>query len=632
MRVSHALKVGRPAKSVETQQRPRSRFNGTTISKRWHTHVEEVQKKPNKKVEDLKAAVEARLASTPEFSDFMASSSPEGVSEEELVPSKVPYLDYNPTEIGEGRKVFIESYGCQMNVSDTQIAYSIMQGAGYGRADAIEDADVIFLNTCAIREHAEHKIWSRLGQLKAMKSLKSRQNDLVVGVLGCMAERLKEQILDQEKLVDVVAGPDAYRDLPRLVSRAGEGQRVINTMLSQDETYADISPVRMDDDGISAFVSIGRGCNQHCTYCIVPRTRGIERSRSATSIYDEIRELSRNGYKEVTLLGQNVNSYNDKSFLNDTSDKDSSAENGAQATGEATPSPAEKAKELPLVKNAKGFKTIYRTPTAGVTFAELIDNIAQIDPEMRIRFTSPHPKDFPDELLEIIKKHPNVCNAIHLPAQSGNSEVLERMRRGYTREAYLDLVDRIREIIGEDVTISSDFISGFCGETEEQHKDTVTLMEKVKYDQAFMFAYSMRERTPAHRKYVDDVPEHVKRRRLAEVIDTFHANVKPRNEAQYGKKHLVLIEGTSKKSDKDLAGRNDGNKKVIFPQQPVPTLHSYLKNTAQGSIDISPLGEMKPGEYVVVEIAGTTGISLTGRALARCTLTEYHTALKNGLL
>lgn len=522
------------------------------------------------------------------------------------MPSKIPYLDYNPNEVGEGRKVYIESYGCQMNVSDTQIAYSIMQAAGYGRAETEEEADVIFLNTCAIREHAEHKIWSRLGTLKNRKQAKQNEGGLVVGVLGCMAERLKEQILDQEKLVDVVAGPDAYRDLPHLVSKASGGERVINTMLSQDETYADISPVRVDDDGISAFVSIGRGCNQHCTYCIVPRTRGVERSRPATSIEAEIRDLSARGYKEVTLLGQNVNSYNDKSEVQ-----------------------AEEITSLPLVKNAKGFKTVYRTPTAGVTFSQLIDRIAAIDPEMRIRFTSPHPKDFPDELLEVIRDRPNVCSSIHLPAQSGNSEVLERMRRGYSREAYLDLVQRIRQIIGEDVTLSSDFISGFCGETEEQHQDTLTLLEQVKYDQAFMFAYSMREKTPAHRKYVDDVPEETKKRRLSEVIDTFHANVKLRNQQQIGKKHLVLVEGTSKRSDKDLAGRNDGNKKVIFGQRPVPSLAQYLGQVTPTSV---PEQAMQAGEYVVVEVTGQTGISLTGHALAKATLTEFHAARQSGLL
>jgi len=551
-----------------------------------------------------------------------------------LLPSKIPYLDYNPTEVGEGRKVYIESYGCQMNVSDTQIAYSIMQAAGYGRAEGVDDADVIFLNTCAIREHAEHKIWSRLGVLKAMKQSKEKSGGLVVGVLGCMAERLKEQILDQEKLVDVVAGPDAYRDLPRLVSKADEGQRVINTMLSQDETYADIAPVRVDDDGISAYVSIGRGCNQHCTYCIVPRTRGIERSRPAASIYEEIRELSRKGYKEVTLLGQNVNSYNDKSHLSGRGGVAGGDEHGLDAISDLELETS-KMKELPLVKTAKGFRTVYRTPTAGITFSELIDNIAEIDPEMRIRFTSPHPKDFPDELLEIIRNRPNVCSAIHLPAQSGNSEVLERMRRGYTREAYIELVDRIRSIVGEDVTISSDFISGFCGETEEQHKDTVSLLERVKYDQAFMFAYSMRERTPAHRRYVDDVPEDVKRRRLAEVIDTFHANVKLRNEAQLGKRHLVLVEGNSKRSDKDLAGRNDGNKKVIFPNNPIPTLSQTLMHTNKDKLEMETTmaqQHAKPGEYVVVEVTGTTGISLTGRAIARTTLAEFHQSKLNGSL
>lgn len=482
-----------------------------------------------------------------------------------------------------------------MNVNDTQIAYSIMNKAGYLKTEILEEADVIFLNTCAIREHAEQKIWSRLGQIRTMGLSNHKSVRPVVGVLGCMAERLKENIF-REKLVDVVAGPDSYRDLPNLVTRASTGERVIQVMLSQDETYADISPVRTDDNGVSAYVSIGRGCNQHCTYCIVPRTRGIERSRPAASIEQEILALSQQGFKEVTLLGQNVNSYNDKSEFEDT-------------------------QALPKIEMAKGFSTIYKTPTAGVTFSQLISRISKIDPEMRIRFTSPHPKDFPDQLLYLIRDLPNVCKSIHIPAQSGNSQVLQTMRRGYTRESYIELIHHIRDICGPETGLSSDFISGFCSETEEQHQDTLSLMELVKYDQAFMFAYSMREKTPAHRKYVDDVPEETKKRRLAEVINTFHKNLSFRNEPQIGKIQLVLVEGNSKKDSGDLYGRNDFNKKVVFPHHHTPTLSQAIS----GHIPNSSLsGNVKPGDYVVVRITNTTGMTLIGNVVAKTTLCEFE--------
>eukprot|EP01125_Pyxidicula_operculata_P000583 TRINITY_DN10586_c0_g1_i1.p1 TRINITY_DN10586_c0_g1~~TRINITY_DN10586_c0_g1_i1.p1 ORF type:complete len:569 (-),score=119.29 TRINITY_DN10586_c0_g1_i1:69-1775(-) len=513
----------------------------------------------------------------------------------QLEPS-VPYLGQFTTS-GIGRKVYVESYGCQMNFADTEIVYSIMKQAGYGVASTVDDADVVFLNTCAIRDKAEQKIWNRLNELKSSKKKRNSTNPFKVGVLGCMAERLKEQLLESEKMVDLVAGPDAYRDLPRLLSVVDSNKdgksKAINVMLSQDETYADITPVRTDQNGVSAYISIMRGCNNMCTYCIVPFTRGRERSRPAKTIEQEVRHLSEQGYKEIILLGQNVNSYNDTSESTDTS-------------------------ELSDASIVDGFKTVYKTPKVGVSFTELVSRISKIDPEIRIRFTSPHPKDFPDDLLLLIRDSPNVCKSLHIPAQSGSTTVLERMRRGYTREAYMNLINRVREII-PDVTLSSDFISGFCGETEQDHQDTLSLMREVGYDFAFMFAYSMREKTPAHRKLQDDVPEDVKKQRLAEVIDTFYKGLATKNEKEIGNLHLVLVEGTSRKSDADLAGRSDTNKKVVFSQRMIPDLRF---NPPTESIP-------SPGDYVIVKITSSSGVALIGEPVAITTQSKRQIDLEN---
>ncbi|XP_049852230.1 mitochondrial tRNA methylthiotransferase CDK5RAP1-like [Schistocerca gregaria] len=531
-------------------------------------------------ITDAKRRASERLADAPSLFEFMASSrartDPGGAPH-----PTTPRLHVSPTALG--RKVHIESFGCQMNVNDTQLVYGILQSAGYGLAETPDDADVILLNTCAVRERAEQKVWSRLAQIRHS----ARPSRPLVGVLGCMAERLKEQILEKEKLVDLIAGPDSYRDLPLLLSRAENGEKAVQVMLSYDETYADVSPVRMSDNGVSAYVSIMRGCNQHCTYCIVPRTRGVERSRPADSIEREIRELSLQGYKEVTLLGQNVNSYNDKTSFPDHSN-------------------------LPDVQTAKGFTTVYRTPKAGVTFAELLDRISLIDPEMRIRFTSPHPKDFPDPLLRVIQSRPNVCKALHIPAQSGNSDVLSRMRRGYTRETYLELVAHIRHVLSPNVSLSSDFIVGFCDESDAEHLDTLSLVQTVQYDQAFIFAYSMREKTPAHRRYLDNVPAHVKSARLSQLLDAFRASVTARNQAKLGTLQLVLVERTSKRNPDTLIGRTDGNKKVAFPRSPVPTLRQT-----------TPPSDIHFGDYVVVRLTGTLGISFTGVALAKATIAQF---------
>jgi tRNA-2-methylthio-N6-dimethylallyladenosine synthase len=445
----------------------------------------------------------------------------------------------------ENKSFFIETYGCQMNFNDSEIVNSIMLNRGHSPAETPESADIIFVNTCSIRDNAEQRVWARL---KYFNSIKKNQNDdLIVGMLGCMAERLKEEVLEREKLVDMVVGPDAYRDIPGLLDEVESGQKAVNVILSLEETYADISPVRTTGNGVSAFVTIMRGCDNMCAFCVVPFTRGRERSRPKESILNEIRDLSEKGYKEVTLLGQNVNSYNFE----------------------------------------------------GTTFANLMYEASQINPEIRFRFSSPHPKDFPDELLHVIADQPNVCNYIHIPAQSGNNEVLKRMRRPYTREQYLKLIEKMRTII-PGLSLSTDIITGFCGETEEQHKDTVDLMGHVQFDLAYMFAYSERGRTLAERKFEDDVPEDVKKRRLSEIITTHRTGAKISNDAEVGKRHLILVEGPSKRSDKQLCGRTDTNKMVIIDTD-----------------------KFDAGDYVEVEITSATSATLKADAIRKTTLQEF---------
>uniref|UniRef100_A0A9J8CTL2 Mitochondrial tRNA methylthiotransferase CDK5RAP1 n=2 Tax=Cyprinus carpio carpio TaxID=630221 RepID=A0A9J8CTL2_CYPCA len=437
------------------------------------------------------------------------------------------------------------TYGCQMNISDTEIAWSILQKAGYSRTHELPEADVVLLVTCSIREKAEQTIWNRLKHLTALKKRCQKHKPLLkIGVLGCMAERLKTKLLEQEKLVDVLAGPDAYRDLPRLLSLGYRGQRASNVLLSLEETYADVMPVHQTPEGHSAFVSIMRGCDNMCSYCIVPFTRGRERSRPLSSILEEVRMLSDQGVKEVTLLGQNVNSYRDFSEQHFICSEGST-------------------------QLSRGFKTVYRTKQGGLLFSDLLDKVSQIDPDMRIRFTSPHPKDFPDEVLQLIQERRNICKQIHLPAQSGSSRVLHAMRRGYTREAYLDLVENIREII-PGVNLSSDFITGFCGETEEDHQETLSLVREVGYNVGFLFAYSMRKKTHAYHRLQDDVPAPVKQRRLEELISVFREEAAKVNMALIGSTQLVLVEGESKRSSEELCGRNDGNVKVVFPKTDLP--------------------------------------------------------------
>lgn len=419
---------------------------------------------------------------------------------------------------GKTRKLYIESYGCQMNFSDSEIVMSILTEQGFDTTSQADQADLILLNTCSIRDNAEQKVRNRLTQFNYIKNKKP---SVLIGVLGCMAERLKSKLLEEEKIVDMVVGPDAYRDLPNLIEQVDEGSKAVNVFLSREETYADINPVRLTGDGVLAFISIMRGCDNMCSFCVVPYTRGRERSRDVHSILKEAQDLYNNGYREVSLLGQNVDSY--KWTSEDGSEK--------------------------------------------VNFAQLLEKVALIHPDLRIRFSTSHPKDITDEVLYTMKKYDNICNYIHLPAQSGNSRILDIMNRTYDREWYIERVNKIKEILGEDVGLSTDMIAGFCSETEEEHQDTLSLMEYVKYDYAYMFYYSERPNTPAAKKLVDDVPEETKKRRLQEIIDLQRKHSYERNLKHIGQTQKVLIEGTSKKSDQELKGRNSQNTMVIFPKK-----------------------------------------------------------------
>lgn len=490
------------------------------------------------------------------------------------------------------RKVFIETYGCQMNVSDSEIVMSVLQGSGsFEVTSTEEEADVILLNTCAVREKAEQKIWSRLTELKKLK--KVTKPHLTVGVLGCMAERLKTRLLEQDQLVDLVVGPDAYKTLPHLLRVVGEGQerdriQAINVALSADETYADVNPVRHGSDGVSAFVSIMRGCNNMCSFCIVPHTRGRERSRPVDTVVREVQQLSEQRYREVVLLGQNVNVYNDLSGMEEGEEKEDNHHHHHQGLSDG----------FPLTP---GFKSMTKIPGGGKNFVHLMDAVSRVDPEMRIRFTSPHPKAFPEELLHLIADRSNICKNLHVPAQSGSTSVLQRMRRNYSRDAYLDLIRRIRTII-PGVTLSTDLISGFCGETEEEHRETLSLLREVGFDQAFMFAYSKREPTHASRTMQDDVPAEVKQRRLSEVIETFHSVLQEKVRHEIGKKHVVLVEADSKRSAQEWQGRSDTNFRVVFP-----------KPSSGGPL-------LKSGDYALVQIESASIITLRGKYLGNCTI------------
>ena len=451
------------------------------------------------------------------------------------------------------RKLYIESYGCQMNFSDSEIVASILEKEGFGTTSKADDADVILLNTCSIREKAEQTVRNRL---KHFNGLKKDRPEITVGVLGCMAERLKAKLLEEEKIVDLVVGPDAYRDLPNLINEADEGQKGVNTFLSREETYADIAPVRLGSNGVTAFISIMRGCDNMCSFCVVPFTRGRERSRDPYSIVNEAKDLWNKGYREVTLLGQNVDSY-----------KWSPEENNKARL------------------NKYGSSEI-------INFANLLEMVAVVSPDLRVRFSTSHPKDITDEVLHTMKKYDNICKYIHLPAQSGNTRVLELMNRTYSREWYMDRVDAIRKILGDDCGISSDMISGFCTETEEEHQDTLTLMDYVKYDFSYMFYYSERPGTLAQNKYADDIPLEIKKRRLSEIIAKQQDISLQRNKRDLGKTFKVLIEGTSKRSDQHVQGRNTANKVVVFEDR-----------------------GFKKGQYVDVKVNDCSAATLLGEAV-----------------
>jgi len=442
------------------------------------------------------------------------------------------------------RHFYIESYGCQMNFSDSEIVASILHEEGFGATRDVSNADIILLNTCSIREKAEQTVRKRLTEFR---KLKKQKPSLLVGVLGCMAERLKSKFLEEEKLVDMVVGPDAYRTLPALISEADGGQKAINVLLSREETYADIAPVRLNSNGISAFVSIMRGCNNMCSFCVVPFTRGRERSRDAESILKECTDLYNEGYKEVTLLGQNVDSY-------------------------------------------------YFVPEADgkpVTFADLLEMVASISPLLRVRFSTSHPKDITDEVLYTMAKYENICKYIHLPLQSGSTRVLQMMNRTYTREWYMAKVDRIKEIM-PDCAISSDIIAGFCTETEEDHQDTLRMMDYAGYEMSYMFFYSERPGTLAQRRYKDDIPEVVKKRRLQEIVDLQGKLSAASNQRDLGKTYQVLIEGSSKKSDAHWMGRSSQNKVIVFPKGQ----HTY-----------------QPGDYAMVQVTTCTQATLIGEII-----------------
>ncbi|WP_300666001.1 tRNA (N6-isopentenyl adenosine(37)-C2)-methylthiotransferase MiaB [Fluviicola sp.] len=444
------------------------------------------------------------------------------------------------------KKLYVESYGCQMNFSDSEVVASIMTKEGYTTTRNIDEADVVLINTCSIRENAETRVRNRLTEFKKRKA---DQPNLVVGILGCMAERLKQALLEEEQLVDLVAGPDAYRDLPNLIDEVGTGQRAVNVLLSREETYADISPVRMDQGGVSAFVTITRGCDNMCSFCVVPFTRGRERSRDPRTIVQECKDLFANGYREVTLLGQNVDSYR-------------------------------------WNMSSKGVIKDESIPTTN--FAQLMEMVALIHPDLRIRFSTSHPKDMTDDVLEVMAKYENICPYIHLPVQSGNSNVLERMNRGYSREWYLDRIAAIKRII-PDCAISTDIITGFCGETDEEHNETVSLMRDVSYDFAYMFKYSERPKTLAERKFTDDVPDDVKGKRLEEIIALQLENSAASHKRQVGKIAKVLVEGPSKRSEEHFCGRDGRNSMVVFPK-----------------------GNAKKGDYVMVKITDCTSATLIG--------------------
>lgn len=569
-----------------------------------------------------------------------------------LTTTRIPSLLEKSDVAAQQRKsFFIETHGCAMNLADSDIVRSVLSSAGYDPCEVLEQADLILTNTCAIRDNAEAKVYHRLKYFNSLRK-KNRKSGAkpngypLVGLLGCMAERLKSKLLDDESLnINFIAGPDAYRNLPNLLLAASTDQRAASTQLSMEETYADIAPVRLAEGNTHAFVTITRGCNNMCSFCIVPYTRGRERSRSAESIVSEVCSLREQGYKEVVLLGQNVNSYFDRGG--------SGGDNGEEP----------EAAQVPNLANGFTQKWRPRIPAvavpgganAGVSFGELLERVSAVDPDMRIRFQAPHPKDFPDDVLRLIGASPNICSALHMPAQHGSSAVLARMHRGYTREAYLALVGRARDLLGRGspegvgMGLSSDFISGFCGETEDEHLEMTSLVSEVGFDQAFTYSYSRREQTYAGLFYQDDVPEATKARRLAELVDTFQQSAQARNNRlELGRLHCVLVEGEAKRPGQ-WTGRTDSNKRVVFSDAAVldglgadeaaalalaPATHGSVEACVAGLLShrggSSPstlaaglgrqAGRITKGSVIVVKVLTAKGHTLRGAAVALTTL------------
>ena len=585
--------------------------------------------------------------------------------------------------------VYIETYGCQMNASDSEIVASVLQTGGWAQTEELDAAQLVLLNTCAIRDKAEQTVWKRLRHMQ--RNWKERNDPPVVGVLGCMAERLKTKLLEDDRLVQLVAGPDAYRDLPRLIDLVRTRRRhgsdgaaldadeellePVNVQLSVDETYADIAPVRAQNGSkVSAFATIMRGCNNMCSFCIVPFTRGRERARSSTSIVDEVKRLSDEGFKEVVLLGQNVNSYWDRaeaalegrkptmlpagecSFMYRYILRESCSQFDSLPLTSLLPAEGPGSAQTSVGSSAagKGFTNLYRLRGGeGVRFAELLDAVADVDPEMRVRFTSPHPKDFPPELLAVVAARSNVCSQLHLPVQSGATTMLERMRRGYSREAFFALAELARTAI-PGVTLSTDVIAGFCGESAEEHGATVSLMEAVRFEQAYMYAYSMREHTKAHRKFEDDVPQALKAARLNEIIAAYRAGAALQNArevlpsaaaahaaARDGNSaggadglaaayHVVLVEGPSKRSSEEhpqLTGRTDTNKRVVLDARPVPTWRA--RDSAPLAASAAPIAA---GEYVMARVVSSGVATLHCEAAAKTTLADFDALLRRGVV
>jgi tRNA A37 methylthiotransferase MiaB len=560
----------------------------------------------------------------------MRTSQKHQKDQDDLVITPVShYLD--SSSVRESRTFAIETYGCQMNVSDSEVVRAVLLGAGYEELADATSADIILLNTCAIRDKAESRIWNRLRQLR-----KTRGDQAKLGVLGCMAERLKDKLLEgKDHAADLVVGPDAYRDLPQLVRHVlhsstnnGNGDddddssvssvsNNLSVQLTVDETYADIAPVRDNHSKVSAFTTIMRGCNNMCSFCIVPHVRGRERSRDASTIVEEVQRLSDQGYKEVVLLGQNVNSYFDGQAMSvrrkrnkkrmDDQRQNNAIDGGSNIITRYVPT--------------EGFNNMYKLRDGdGIRFADLLSQVAHIDPEMRIRFTSPHPKDFPNSVLDVIAEHPNIARGIHMPAQTGSDRMLAAMRRNHTRDAYLDLIQRFREKV-PGVEFSTDIITGFCGETEADHQETLSLLQKVEYEMAFMFAYSMRERTHAWHKvekgvWNDDLSQQVKKTRLKEIVDTYRSVALERSKkVDQGRLKLVLVEGFSKRSTKDapqMTGRTDTHKRCVFAADCAAAFDSP-SNTVP----------LQPGDYVVVRIDQPAVSTLRATPLFRTTIAEY---------